>query len=228
MRISDKTIDVLKNFSTINPSLAFKQGNTIRTVSEQKNILAQAVVDETFPVDFAIYELNQFLGLASLFDNADFAFGEMDVTIRDENNKSRSRYTYTDPSMVTSPPEKNIDMPDPEISFTMSADDLKSVVSAANQLGLPEVVVRGGATGIFLVATDTKNPTSNEYDRHVADSNGAIFNMVFKTENLKFINGEYNVKISKSGISHFKNTSMNIEYWVATETNSEYNQDGSN
>ena len=133
MRISDETMDVLKNFSTIDPSLAFKAGNTIRTVSEQKNILAQAVVEDTFPVDFAIYELNQFLGLASLFDDADFHFGEMDVTIRDENNSSRSRYTYTDPSMVSSP-EKNIDLTDPEIQFNMTADDLKSVVSAANQL----------------------------------------------------------------------------------------------
>ena len=225
MRISDKTFDVLKNFSTINPSLAFKQGNTLRTVSEQKNILAQAVVDETFPQDFAIYELNQFLGLASLFENADFAFGEMDVTIRDESNKSRSRYTYTDPSMVTSPPEKNIDMPDPEISFTITVDDLKSVVSAANQLGLPNVVVRGGTMGISLVATDTKNPTSNEYSRDVAPSNGAMFDMVFKTENLKLIPGDYDVKISKAGISHFKNTSQQIEYWIATETNSEYNND---
>ncbi len=223
MRISDETMDVLKNFSTINPSLAFKAGNTIRTVSEQKNILAQAVVEDTFPVDFAIYELNQFLGLASLFEGADFHFGEMDVTIRDENNSSRSRYTYTDPSMVTSPPEKNIDLDNPEIEFNMTADDLKSVVSAANQLGLPEVVVRGGATGIFLVATDTKNPTSNEYERHVAASNGAIFNMVFKTENLKFIPGQYFVSISKAGIAHFKKVNGYIDYWVATEANSEYN-----
>lgn len=222
MRISEGTMDVLKNFSTINPSLAFKQGNTIRTVSEQKNILAQAVVEDSFPVDFAIYELNQFLGLASLFENADFAFGEADVTIRDEKNKSHSRYTYTDPSMVTSPPEKNLDMPDPEIQFSVTADDLKAVVSAANQLGLPEVVVRGGALGISLVATDMKNPTSNEYSRDVGESNGDIFNMVFKTENLKFISGDYDVKISKAGISHFKNISGHIEYWVATETNSEY------
>jgi len=222
MRISEGTMDVLKNFSTINPSLAFKQGNIIRTVSEQKNILAQAVVEDAFPVDFAIYELNQFLGLASLFENADFAFGEADVTIRDEKNKSHSRYTYTDPSMVTSPPEKNLDMPDPEIQFSVTADDLKAVVSAANQLGLPEVVVRGGALGISLVATDMKNPTSNEYSRDVGESNGDIFNMVFKTENLKFISGDYDVKISKAGISHFKNISGHIEYWVATETNSEY------
>lgn len=221
MQISEDTFNILKNFSTINPSIALKQGNTIRTVSEQKNILAQAVVSETFPVDFAIYELNQFLGLASLFEDPDFAFGGTDVTIRDAKN-SRSRYTYTDPSMVTSPPEKNIEIPSIEVEFSMTASDLKAVVSAAHQLGLPEVVVRGGGTGVSLVATDTKNPTSNEYSRDVAPSNGAVFQMVFKTENLKFISGDYEVKISKAGIAHFQCSTMNIQYWVATEANSTY------
>ena len=161
MQISDDTMEVLKNFSLINPSLSFKAGNTIRTVSEQKNILAQAVIGESLPVNFAIYELNQFLGLASLYDKPDFDFGEKEVTLTEGNNKSK--YTYTDPSMVTSAPDKNLELDNADVSIKVSADDLKQVIQAANQLGLPEIVVRGADGSITLVATDTKNPTSNEH-----------------------------------------------------------------
>ena len=159
MKISDTTFDVLKNFSSINQSLAFKKGNTIRTVSEQKTILAQAKVEEAFPVDFAIYELNQFLGLSSLFDEADFDFGDSQVTLKE--GTARANYTYADPSMITTPPEKNIELSSVEVQFKMSKDDYRAVLNGANQLGLPEVVVRGDGGIISLVATDSKNPTSN-------------------------------------------------------------------
>lgn len=218
MKISDTTFDVLKNFSSINQSLAFKKGNVIRTVSEQKTILAQAKVEEMFPVDFAIYELNQFLGLSSLFDEADFDFGDSQVTLKE--GTAKANYTYADPSMITTPPEKNIELSSVEVQFTMSKDDYRAVLNGANQLGLPEVVVRGDGGVVSLVATDTKNPTSNEFSRTVGE-NGATFRFIFKTENLKFIPNEYQVGISSQGIAHFK--SENVEYWVATESGSEYN-----
>jgi hypothetical protein len=218
MKISDGTFDVLKNFSTINQSLAFKKGNIIRTVSEQKTILAQAKVEEAFPVDFAIYELNQFLGLSSLFDTADFDFGDSQVTLKE--GTARANYTYADPSMITRPPEKNIELPSVEVQFNMSKEDYKAVQNGANQLGLPEVVVRGRDGVISLVATDTKNPTSNEFSRTVGE-HGSEFRFIFKTENLKFIMNDYQVQISSQGIAHFK--SENVEYWVATEAGSEYN-----
>ena len=221
MQISDDTIEVLKNFSTINPSLSFKAGNTIRTVSEQKNILAQAVIGESLPMNFAIYELNQFLGLASLYDKPDFAFGEKEVVISE--GSSKSKYTYTDPSMVTSAPDKNLELDNADVSVKISADDMKRVLSAANQLGLPEVVVRGGEGSVSIVATDTKNPTSNEHSVSLGSTND-VFSMVFKTENLqKLGTSDYDVAISKAGIAHFKSTSKNIQYWIATETNSSYN-----
>jgi hypothetical protein len=218
MKISDTTFDVLKNFSTINQSLAFKKGSTIRTVSEQKTILAQAKVEESFPVDFAIYELNQFLGLSSLFEEADFDFGQSQVTLKE--GTAKANYTYADPSMITTPPETNIDLPTVEVQFKMSKSDFRQVFNGANQLGLPEVVVRGVEGRIDLVATDTKNPTSNEFSRTVGE-HGSTFQFIFKTENLKVIPNDYQVEISKSGIAHFK--SENVEYWVATEAGSEYN-----
>jgi hypothetical protein len=218
MKISDSTFDVLKNFSSINQSLAFKTGNVIRTVSEQKTILAQAKVNESFPVDFAIYELNQFLGLSSLFEDADFEFGESRVTLKE--GSATANYTYADPSMITTPPEKNIDLPSIDVAFDMSKDDFRQVMNGANQLGLPEVVVRGEGGTITLVATDTKNPTTNEFSRVVGE-HGAEFQFIFKTENFKFIQNDYQVEISSKGIGHFKSNS--VEYWVATETGSTYN-----
>ena len=219
MKICDKTFDILKNFSTINPSISVKSGNTLRTVSEQKNILAQAVTEESFPTPFAIYDLNQFLGLASLFEQGEYDFGSNSVTISEGNNSSR--YTYTDPSMVTQPPEKNLELPSTEVMFRMKHTDLKKVVNAANQLGLPEVVVRGKGGSVTLVATDTKNPTSNEFSHDLRASTDAEYDFVFKVENLKFMGQDYDVSISSKGISHFKGET--VEYWVATETGSKYN-----
>tara|TARA_B100000287_G_C20670736_1_gene793303 strand:- start:985 stop:1671 length:687 start_codon:yes stop_codon:yes gene_type:complete len=220
MQISDDTMDVLKNFSGINPSLSFKAGNTIRTVSEQKNILAEATIGETLPVSFAIYELNQFLGLASLYDKPDFNFGEKEVTLSEGNNKSR--YTYTDPSMVTSAPDKNLELDNADVNTKVTADDMKQIISAANQLGLPEIVFRGADGTLSLVATDTKNPTSNEHSISLGSSNNN-YQMVFKTENLQKLGAsDYDVSISKAGISHFKSTAKNLQYWIATETNSTF------
>jgi hypothetical protein len=219
MKISDTTFDVLKNFSTINQSLAFKQGSTIRTVSEQKTILAQAKVPEAFPVDFAIYELNQFLGLASLFEDADFEFGKSQVTLKE--GTSKANYTYAEPSMITRPPEKNIELPSVEVAFKMTKEDFKKIQNGANQLGLPEIVVRGDGNVISLVATDSKNPTSNEFSCTVGE-HGAVFKFIFKTENMKFIPNTYDVSISSQGIAHFK--SENVEYWVATESDSSYSE----
>ena len=218
MKISESTLDVLKNFSTINQSLAFKRGSVIRTVSEGKTILAQARVSESFPVDFAIYELNQFLGLASLFEEADFDFGERQVTLKE--GTAKATYTYADPSMITTPPEKNIELPSVEVQFKMNKSDYRAVLNGANQLGLPEVVVTSRDGKIMLVATDTKNPTSNEFSREVG-GHGASFKFIFKTENMKFIPNDYQVEISSKGIAHFKSDS--VEYWVATEAGSQYN-----
>ena len=218
MKISDNTFDVLKNFSTINQSLAFKAGNVVRTVSPQKNILAQATVTESFPVDFAIYELNQFLGLSTLFEDPDFEFDASQVTIKE--GSAKANYTYADPSMITTPPEKNIELPSQEVQFNMTKEAFKQVLNGAHSLGLPEVVVRGKDGTMSLVATDSKNPNSNEFSAEVGTTNNT-FQFVFKTENLKFLQDDYAVTISAKGIAHFSGST--VQYWVATESTSEYN-----
>ena len=89
MKLSSHTTSVLKNFATINQNLVIKEGNTITTMSAMKNIIAKAEVEETFPQQIAIYDLNEFLASMSLFKEPVLDFQESYVVIKEENSKSK-------------------------------------------------------------------------------------------------------------------------------------------
>ena len=217
MKINKQTLNTLKNFSDINMSIEVKGGNTLRTVSVQKNILAEAQVETTFPQDFAIYEVNRFLGAASLFDDPDFEFGEKSVKIG--NNKYSLDYVYCDPSMIVTPPEKNITVPDPEVKFKLTQDTLSQLLKAGNVLGTPEIVVEGGSP-MKVRAMDTNNDSTDTFHVNLDESSDRTFRFVFKIENLKMVPGDYNVEISSKGIARFSQNQL--QYWIATESSSTY------
>ena len=217
MKINKQTLNTLKNFSDINMSIEVKGGNTLRTVSVQKNILAEAQVETTFPQDFAIYEVNRFLGAASLFDDPDFEFGEKSVKIG--NNKYSLDYVYCDPSMIVTPPEKNITVPDPEVKFKLTQDTLSQLLKAGNVLGTPEIVVEGGSP-MKVRAMDTNNDSTDTLHVNLDESSDRTFRFVFKIENLKMVPGDYDVEISSKGIARFSQNQL--QYWIATESSSTY------
>ena len=217
MKINKDTLNTLKNFSDINMSIEVKAGNTLRTVSVQKNILAQAEVETTFPQDFAIYEVNRFLGAISLFDNPDFEFGEKSVRIG--NDRNSLNYVYCDPSMIVTPPEKNITVPDPEVRFKLSQDSLSRVLKAGNVLGTPEIVVEGGSP-ITVRAMDSQNDSSDTFHVNLDENTDKTFRFIFKIENFKMIPGDYDVEISSKGIAKFSQNQL--QYWIATESSSTY------
>ena len=217
MKINKDTLNTLKNFSDINMSIEVKAGNTLRTVSVQKNILAQAEVETTFPQDFAIYEVNRFLGAISLFDNPDFEFGEKSVRIGD--SKTALHYVYCAPSMIVTPPEKNITVPDPEVRFKLSQDSLSRVMKAGNVLGTPEIVVEGGSP-MTVRAMDSQNDSSDTFHVNLDESTDKTFRFVFKIENFKMVPGDYDVEISSKGIAKFSQNQL--QYWIATESSSTY------
>ena len=217
MKINKDTLDTLKNFSDINMSIEVKAGNTLRTVSVQKNILAQAEVETTFPQDFAIYEVNRFLGAISLFDNPDFEFGEKSVRIG--NDRNSLNYVYCDPSMIVTPPENNITVPDPEVRFKLSQDSLSRVMKAGNVLGTPEIVVESGSP-MTVRAMDSQNDSSDTFHVNLDESTDKTFRFVFKIENFKMVPGDYDVEISSKGIAKFSQNQL--QYWIATESSSTY------
>jgi len=223
MKLSKHTLNMLKNFSDINMSIEIKKGNVLRTVSVQKNILAQAELEDEFPKDFAIYELNRFLGAVSLFDDPELEFNAKSVNIG--TTKHSADYVYCDPSMIVTPPENNITFPDPEVKFTLTQDSLSQVMRASNVLGTPEIAIEGGPhpnDSIRIKALDVNNDSTDTFQVVLDEKSGHTFRFVFKTENMKMIPGNYDVEISSKGISHFSLQGAKLQYWIATESTSSF------
>ena len=223
MKLSKHTLNMLKNFSDINMSIEIKKGSVLRTVSVQKNILAQAELEDEFPKDFAIYELNRFLGAVSLFDDPELEFNAKSVNIG--TTKHSADYVYCDPSMIVTPPENNINFPDPEVKFTLTQDSLSQVMRASNVLGTPEIAIEGGPhpnDSIRIKALDVNNDSTDTFQVVLDEKSGHTFRFVFKTENMKMVSGNYDVEISSKGISHFSLQGQKLQYWIATESTSNF------
>ena len=227
MNLSNETVSVLKNFSTINQNLVIKKGSNISTMSAMKNIIASAEVKEKFPVDFAIYDLNEFLAALSLFEKPDLDFHDDFVVMTENGSTGKSlKYWYSDPSVVTSP-TKEITMPECEVSFNLENNMLVNVQKAAAVIGAPDMALEAMSVGkALLKVTDKKNSTANDYAVGVdvinEDGKDLPYKFWFKVENLKLLSGSYNVAVSSRNISHFVNSNVNIYYWIALEPESKY------
>ena len=220
MKISEETRSILKNFATINSGIKVSTGNQLQTISNMKNILATANVPETFSQEFSIYNLVEFLGAVSLLDNPDFNFNDNSLSISDTDTSMT--YFYASEGMVTSP-DKMITMPDAEIKIDLSSTLLNELQKAASVLGVNDLQLVSDGTNIKLVVTDKKNTTSNTFSRIVGEGNGVSFTMNFKIENLKILDGNYEVFVSSKGISNFNNKDVDLEYFIALEPDSKYN-----
>tara|TARA_B100002019_G_C21247223_1_gene589052 strand:+ start:1084 stop:1773 length:690 start_codon:yes stop_codon:yes gene_type:complete len=226
MNLSNETVTVLKNFSTINQNLVIKAGSKLSTMSAMKNIVASADVQEDFPQDFAIYDLNEFLAALSLFEKIDLDFKNDFVVITEGGDSRRAlQYWYSDPSVVTHP-KTDITMPDPDVEFEFSSSTLSEVQKAASIIGAPDMVLEGMSKGNSVIkVTDKKNATANDFKVHVpVDENtkDVPYKFWFKVENLKLIPGSYNVNVSSKKISHFSNTKVPVQYYIALEPESSY------
>ena len=220
MQLSESTKEILKNFSEINPNLMIKPGKQLKTISTMKNILATANVSEDFPQDIAIYDLNEFLGVMSLFTKPQFTFDDKSLSIGEEGTSTKSKYYFADPSILTVP-QKYVKMPEAEVQFTLTETDLTKVKKAAAMLQLPDISISSKGSDITLSAIDKKNDTANNFSIKVGETNSK-FEFHFKTEHLKMLPGDYNVSISSKLISNFKHKSKPIQYWIALENTSKF------
>lgn len=221
MKLSDKTINLLKNFSSINQSILIKEGDCIRTISVMKNILAEAKVPEEFPKDFGIYDLNQFLNaISSLHVNPELDFSNNEYLLIREGKK-RNRFFFADPNVIVSPPEKSITLPSEDVCFELDTQVLGTLMKAAAIYQVPDLSVIGEAGVVKLVVHDKKNDTSNTHEEIVGETDSEFcFN--FKVENIKILPGTYEVVVSKKLLSRFESKNHELTYYIALEPDSSF------
>ena len=224
MKLSEHTISVLKNFASINQNLVIREGSELQTMSAMKNIVARSGVEENFPNEMAIYDLNEFLAALSLFSSPVLEFDDQYVTIKEESNPTNSlKYFYSDPSVVQSP-SKTITMPSEDITFELSSGDLSKMKRASAVIGAPDMVLENTDEPFksILNAIDKKNDTANNYSLDISTNGDGQFKFYFKVENLKLMDGSYDVSVSSRNISNFKSKNSDVEYWIALEPESTY------
>ena len=220
MKLSDKTLSVLKNFSTINQSILFKQGSKLRTISVMKNILAEATVTEEIPKDFGIYDLNQFLNGLSLHQSPELDFvNDGHVVIKE--GRMRSKYFFADPNVIITPPDKAIDLPSEDVSFELSTDQLDKLLKAAAIYQLPDLAVVGANGVVKILVRDKKNDTSNDFSVTVGET-AKQFSFNFKVENIKILPGTYDVSVSSKLLSRFTSKNQDLTYYIALEPDSTF------
>ena len=220
MKLSDSTLSLLKNFSTINQSILFKQGSKLRTISVMKNILAEATITEEIPKDFGIYDLSQFLNGLSLHQSPELDFvNDGHVVIKE--GRMRSKYFFADPNVIITPPDKAIDLPTEDVSFELSTDQLDKLLKAAAIYQLADLAVEGGDGVVKLLVRDKKNDTSNSFSVTVGETD-KVFSFNFKVENIKILPGTYDVSVSSKLLSRFTSKNQDLTYYIALEPDSTF------
>ena len=220
MKLSDSTLSLLKNFSSINQSILFKEGSKLRTISVMKNILAEATINEEFSRDFGIYDLNQFLNGLSLHQKPELDFANDGYVVIKEG-RSRSKYFFADPSVIVTPPDKEISLPSEDVCFELTTTVLEKLLKAAAVYQLPDISAVGEAGVVKLVVRDKKNDTSNAHEEVVGETD-ETFNFNFKVENIKILPGTYEVVVSQKLLSRFTSKNHDLTYYIALEPDSTF------
>ena len=223
MELSDRSLQVLKNFSGINQNIIIRSGNTLRTVAEARNVLATATVEESFPKDFGIYDLNEFIGVLGLVDTPRLKFEDDYVLVGDSTGRSKVKYFFSSEDTLTAP-SKDVTMPNPEVSFLLTNDTLNKLKRAASTLGHDQVSITNKNGILSLSVVDSENSTSNTFSIDIDGEfkSDTQFNVIINISNLKILPGDYDVQLSSKLITQFKNREVNVTYWIALENSSKF------
>jgi len=213
MRLTKETLNILKNFSSINSNILIKPGNVLKTISPGSNIYVEASVQEDFDTEVAIWDLNKFLGVVSMFNNPDVEFHDTHVDI--SNGRSTVTYYYSEPSLLTVP-KKEIKMPDVLFSFDLEEQDLNELIKASSILQVSDLLITAGDGQIKITVADAKNNTPNSFDLVIEENyTGPDYSGSLNVSEMKFLPGSYHVEITKTVVSKFSHKSQNLSYYIA-------------
>jgi len=215
MKLSRNTLNILKNLASINSNLLIKPGNVIKTKSPSNCVFVEAKVDEDFPVEVAIWDLGQLLGVVSLFNEPEFEFDDNFVNI--QSNNSSVKYMYSAPSLLTVP-TKNLTMPEVKYEFELTQDTFQEISKAASVLQVSDLEIRGEDGVVRLIVSKKSDPTSNAYSVEVGETDGE-FSYSLDMANLRLLPGDYMVSLTDTVVSRFSHNTMSLNYYIAVEKN---------
>jgi len=216
MQISKETIEVLKNFASINSNILIRKGKNLATISTAKNIFAKANVAEDFPIEVPIYDLNSLLALLTLMENQNVEFGDKSLTISKDGGKFE--YFYSNAGVIVAAPDKSIEL-DNHFQFKLTAEDVQMIIKAAAITSAPTISVTCKHQQVVLTIGDKKNDTANTYKKTIGPGL-EDFECHMAVENFKIIPDAYTVTISKKKFMHFKHETKSVEYFIAMEPDS--------
>lgn len=220
IELSNETISILKNFAAINSNIVINHGNVLKTISEAKNIYARALIEESFPTTFGIYDLNEFLSVLGLFEAPCLRFSDTEITVCERGKTTKVRYVPSEPDILTHP-QKDIKMPEATVEFDLSREQINTIRKAASTLGVSEVVIQGSENGVIVSVTDTSNPSTNSFDIEYSDISIPLSTkIVYNINNWKLYPGDYTVSVSDKLISQF--VGEDVEYFIALEKTSTF------
>jgi hypothetical protein len=217
MKLSEDTLTILKNFSVINQNVYLQSGQKLHTINVSGTVFVSATIEEDFPVSFAVYDLSKFLAVLSLFESPDLDFEKSFLTIS-ENNKT-VKYGYAELGTILYPKKTNVDIGDDLISLDVSKSDLSSMLKSSSVMGLPHISIIGQDDNLSLVASDKKNPSTDNFTIDLKQETDKTFEAVLLVERMLFLSGNYELEISTQGVIHWSNSDIPVQYWTTVETN---------
>ena len=220
MKLCEQTIKILENFRDINNGIVIKPGNKLRTISVNKAVLAEAIVEESFPLEVGIYDLGKVLDILKIHSYQEIDFKESFISVGDPGSRGKTRVRYSDPKLILVPPNKEINIAAFDASLKLSEEDLLWIEKVGSILKCPYVVFECDRSKITISAADVKGEITDDSSLLIADvENTPAFKYVFKVENLKLLPGTYEIQLADRGLAKFSHTSLNVHYWVAIEKN---------
>lgn len=222
--MQNETMELFRNFGTINQNLVVKAGNTIRTVADAKNVLAKAIISDEIPQDIGIYDVNELINVYALHSNDE---GEVAVAFDGDylvlhSEIQETKFKLSDIEMLTAPPEKDINMPEGEVTFTLTQNILNQVRKAASALKLKSVFIRPSEDGSVILSIEDAQSDIHSHNLKVGGTFGELpagIKLSINIDNLKLLPGDYEVEVSSKLISKFTSTDKQLTYWIALEKN---------
>jgi hypothetical protein len=217
MQFSDRTLTILKSFSTINKSILMRPGNVLKTVTPEKTLIAIATLPDEIPSEACIYDLSRFLSIHGLYENPDVDFKDNHFVISE--GKSKTKYVFADVSMIHAPADRDIKFPEPDVQIDVTWVVMDSVLKAAGVLKFEQIAFVGEDGKCYLRAVDSSNSTSDTFGVEIGETTDT-FKIIIKKENLKLLAQDYHVSLSTKGLAEFKGS--DVTYYIGVDKSSTY------